>query len=164
MKLRLTENEFFFILFVNIQKFRQQAQNQQLNYVKVQHNELSTTSLAITAAVDDSQQFNSCGIDNGRDADYSRTAGTSNGNITTNTTTTTTSCSRQQFVSKVAKQRRQVELYDVAGKVLYIFILTQPLSLVRVFTDSHLLQQQQKIRSLIIQMNANDMRSAMNLK
>lgn len=49
--------------------------------------------------------YNSRGIDNGKNAiDHMGTAGGSN-------------C-KQQFTSKIAaKQRRQVELYDVAGKV-----------------------------------------------
>lgn len=82
--------------FSATQKFRQQTQNQQFNQAKVQHIESLTTSQSATDS-----HLNS-GIDNGRDIDYAGTAGTSNS---------------KQFASNIAKQRRQVELFDVAGKV-----------------------------------------------
>lgn len=96
-----------------IQKFRQQTQSQQqYNHAKVSNIDSFTTSsisslpsAVVAAATTAADSYNNSGIDNSKDViEHMAAAGPSN-------------C-KQQFASKMAaKHRRQVELYDVAGKV-----------------------------------------------
>lgn len=113
------------------QKFRQQTQHQQNNHVKVASNNCESLS---TVPATDSYRGDT-GIDNGTDATDNSTGNMINRSGFSDSTTAAAaaasastggaSSSKQLTTAlKVDKQqRRQVELYDVAGKVHTPFVI-----------------------------------------
>lgn len=90
------------------QKFRQQTQNKQCNHAKAQNIESTSISAAIGMECNNAN-------DNGKGADHTGNLINRSGHGSSASTAGTNNT--KSFATTMAKQRRQVELFDVAGKV-----------------------------------------------
>lgn len=123
------------------QKFRQQTQHQHYNHAKAVQNieskidSLSTATAASASVTGIDSYRNDTGIDNGDDADNNtgnmiNRSGFSDSILTTATAGTSNSKQLTTPLKMDKQQRRQVELFDVAGKVFFFYSFLMELTVI----------------------------------